>query len=147
MRILNMKIRDDKEISIEQLLNLYNSVGWKNYTNEPLKLFEAVKNSTYVVTCWKGDKLVGLARGLSDDVSIFYLQDILVNSEYQGKGIGKELLSNCLNKHKNVRHKVLITDDDERLFRFYESFGYKNLKKLKKNDINAFLKFSYVDLE
>lgn len=142
-----MRISKGKRIGIDQLLNLYNSVGWKTYTSEPDKLHRAVKNSTYVVTCWDGDKLVGLARGMSDDVSIFYLQDILVNPDYQGKGIGTRLLKHCLENYKDVRHKVLITDDDDRLFRFYESFGFKNLKKLKKHDINAFLQFSYVDLE
>jgi ribosomal protein S18 acetylase RimI-like enzyme len=142
-----MKIRDDKEISIEHLLNLYNSVGWKNYTDEPSKLFEAVRNSTFVFTCWDGDQLIGLVRGMSDAVSIFYLQDILVNPDYQGNGIGSKLLKHCLNKYQSVRQTVLITDDDERLFGFYESLGFKNLKKLKKHDINAFLKFSYVDLE
>ena len=61
--------------------------------------------------------------------------------------IGTNLLKHCLEKHKDVRHKVLITDYDERIFKFYESLGFKNLKKLKKHDINAFLQFSYVDLE
>ena len=142
-----MEIKKEKDISIEQLLSLYNSVGWKNYTDEPGKLREAVRNSTFVVSCWDGYKLVGLARGMSDDVSIFYLQDILVNPDYQGKGIGSKLLKHCLENHKDVRQKVLITDDDDRLFRFYESLGFKNLKKLKRHNINAFLQFSYVDLE
>lgn len=142
-----MEIKTEKEISIEQLLSLYDSVGWKNYTDEPDKLHEAVRNSTFVVSCWDGYKLIGLARGMSDSVSIFYLQDILVNPDYQGKGIGSKLLKHCLENHKDIRQKVLITDDDDRLFRFYESLGFKNLKKLKKHDINAFLQFSYVDLE
>ena len=49
----------------------------------------AIRNSTYVVTAWHADQLVGLARGLSDDVSIFYLQDILVHPDYQRTGIGE----------------------------------------------------------
>jgi len=142
-----MEIKKEKDINIEQLLSLYNSVGWKNYTDEPDKLYEAVRNSTFVVSCWDGDKLVGLARGMSDDVSIFYLQDILVKPDYQEIDIGTRLLKHCLENYKDVRHKVLITDYDDRLFRFYESLGFKNLKKLKKHDINAFLQFSYVDLE
>lgn len=142
-----MEIRTEKEINIDQLLNLYNSVGWKTYTDEPEKLCKAIKNSTYGVTCWENDELIGLARGMSDDVSIFYLQDILINPKYQGKGIGTKLLKHCLKKYKDVRHKVLITDYDEKIFKFYESLGFKNLKKLKKHDINAFLQFSYVDLK
>ena len=142
-----MEIRTEKNIKVDQLLSLYNSVNLKTYTSEPEKLHRAIRNSTYVVTCWDNDKLIGLARGMSDNISIFYLQDILVSPNYQGKGIWTKLLKHCLEKHKDVRHKVLITDYDERIFKFYEALGFKNLKKLKKHDINAFLQFNYVNLE
>ena len=89
-----MEMRVGSDIPFDQLLELYNAVGWVMYTNEQRRgeLEKAIRNSTYVVSAWDGDKLVGLARGLSDDVAIFYLQDILVHPEYQKQGIGKRLM-------------------------------------------------------
>jgi len=62
-----------ESVSEESVLALYNSVGWSTYTKDPDQLMKAITNSTYVVTCHSEDKLVGLARCISDDSSICYL--------------------------------------------------------------------------
>jgi ribosomal protein S18 acetylase RimI-like enzyme len=145
----DIEIKVGKELSVEQMLALYDSVGWAAYTNEQnrAKLGTAVQNSTYVVSAWNGDNLVGLARGLSDDVSIFYLQDILVRPEFQGMGIGRELLKNCLERFSHVRTKMLLTDNQEKQLRFYESLGFKNTRHLSKVVMNAFVQMKGVRLE
>jgi ribosomal protein S18 acetylase RimI-like enzyme len=136
-------------LPLEQIMDLYNSVGWVAYTTEEggLKLQEAIQNSTYVVTAWRGEKMIGLARCISDDVSISYLQDILVNPEYQRQGVGRKLLSNCLERFEHVRMKVLLTDDEERQKVFYESLGYKNTLDLKKTRLNTFVQITGIELE
>ena len=101
---------------------------------------EAVANATYVVTAWEADRLIGLARGLSDDVSIFYVQDILVHPDWQGQGIGRALLGNCLERFAHVRQTILLTDDEERQRRFYESLGFVNTRDLSDWTLNAYVK-------
>ena len=137
------------ELPLDQLVDLYNSVGWLAYTTEEQrpKLQEAIRNSTYVVTMWSGEKMIGLARCISDDVSICYLQDILIHPEHQRHGIGQKLLLNCLERFAHVRMQILLTDDEERQKKFYESLGYKNTKDLKKIPLNAFVKISGKELE
>ena len=142
-------IKTGQNLPFEQVIQLYNSVGWLAYTTglQKKKLQKAIQNSTYVVTAWKGNKIIGLARCISDDVSIFYLQDILINPEYQRQGIGRKLMLNCLERFEHVRMKVLLTDDEERQRVFYESLGYKNTKDLSKIELNAFVQISGVELE
>ena len=144
-----IQLSTGSDVPLEQLVELYNSVGWLAYTNDEQRpnLLKAIQNSTYVVTAWDGDKLVGLARCLSDDVSICYLQDILIHSTYQKLGIGRKLLSNCLERFAHVRMQVLLTDDEERQKRFYESLGYKNTRDTKKLTLNAFVKIKGMELE
>lgn len=144
-----IQLSTDSDVPVEQLVELYNSVGWLAYTNDEQRpnLLKAIQNSTHVVTAWDGDKLVGLARCLSDDVSICYLQDILIHPEYQRLGIGRKLLLNCIERFAHVRMKVLITDDEERQKRFYESLGYKNTKDLIKIPLNAFVQIKGMELE
>jgi GNAT superfamily N-acetyltransferase len=134
-------IRIGNEFSTEQLLALYNSVGWGAYTNDQNrdKLATAVRNSTYVVSAWEDDELIGLARGLSDDVSIFYLQDVLIRPSFQGKGIGRLLLANCLERFAHVRTRLLLTDNEEKQLNFYESMGFKNTRHLKNLVLNTFI--------
>ena len=109
MSFPNIEIKTKVDFSLTQLIKLYNSVGWTAYTKDPVErlLLKAIQNSTYVVSAWDGRKLVGLARGLSDDVSIFYLQDILIHPDYQKHGIGTTLLKECLERFQHVRMKVL----------------------------------------
>ena len=141
MNLPAIEIRIGRDLPFDQLLALYDSVSWVAYTNEQGRtgLQKAVRNSTYIVSAWSEDTLVGLARGLSDDVSIFYLQDVLVRPAFQGKGIGKQLVSNCLERFKHVRTKALLTDNDEKQLRFYESIGFKNIKHLDELQLNAFV--------
>lgn len=149
MDIDPITLRTGYEIPFEQLVDLYNSVNWLAYTTgeAELKLQDAIHNSTYVVSAWNSDTLVGLARCLSDDVSICYLQDILIRPEYQQMGVGRRLLSDCLERFAHVRMQVLMTDDEERQKKFYESLGYRNTKDLKGITFNVFVRMPGRDLE
>ena len=128
------------------ILELYNSVSWSNYTDEPEELMKAVLNSSFVVTACIENKIIGLARSISDDYSIHYLQDVLVRPEYHKKGIGRKLLNKCLERFKHVKTHVILTDDEEKQKKFYESMGYKNTKPLKKIPLNCYVKMNNIDL-
>jgi ribosomal protein S18 acetylase RimI-like enzyme len=142
---IQIKVRND--LPFDQLFALYESVGWYAYTNEQRRseLQKAVFNSTYVVSAWYGGTLIGLARGLSDDSSIFFLQDILVRPDFQRQGVGKQLLMNCLERFKHVRSRVLLTDDEGKQFHFYKSLGFKNTKDLGNSQVNTFVLFERMD--
>ncbi|MEN8238787.1 MAG: GNAT family N-acetyltransferase [Actinomycetota bacterium] len=117
----------DPELGIEELIDLYDSVGWSAYTADPDGLKRAVANSTYVVAAREGGELLGVARCISDDVSICHIQDILVRPTRQRSGIGRELFSQCTEHFGNVRMFVLMTDDEPRQQSFYASMGMQNL--------------------
>ena len=129
-------------VDLEQLLNLYGSVGWSAYTDHPEWLQLAVEQSSYVVTEWTDDgELIGLARGLSDGHSIFYLQDILVRPDHQGRGVGTRLLADCLARFSHVRQKVLLTDEEDAQRRLYEGAGFVRLADYEDAALNAYVRF------
>jgi len=123
----------------DELVELYGSVGWTAYTRDPVALHNAISNSTYVAVMRDGDELIGIVRGLSDDVSVFYLQDIIVHPDFQGQGHGRELLEHIVERFAHVRQKVLITDDEERQHRLYRSVGYEDVTEIEK--LHAFVRF------
>lgn len=122
-----MDLRLTKTILLDDLVALYDAVGWHAYTQDPKRLVEAVRRSTYVVSIWEDNQLVGLARGLSDDVSIFYLQDVLVHPDWQGRGWGRRMVENCLQRFAHVRQKVLLTDNEDRQRQFYTALGFHEI--------------------
>ena len=86
----------DHPVSQSDLLALYGSVGWSSYTRDPAGLHRAVAGSLWRMGAWDGPELVGLVRAVGDDVSIAYVQDVLVRPDRQRRGIGARLLAAAL---------------------------------------------------
>lgn len=123
----------------EDLQKLYLSVGWDVYVKNNEDMTMLLKNTCYFVTVWDNDQLVGLTRVISDDHSIAYVQDILIDPDYQGNGIGSKLLNMIKERFNHVRQVVLMTDTSEKTINFYEK---NELLSLDKYDCTAFMKIN-----
>ena len=128
-----------QDIDNDALKALYNSVGWTGYTKDIGVLRKAIEGSSHVVVVEEDGKLIGLARALSDDATMMYIQDILVHPAHQGKGIGKALVNALLERYRHVRQKVLLTDARPQQLQFYAALGFKNTRELVKTPLNAFV--------
>lgn len=120
----NLVFKEDIILNVEDILYLYNDVGWNSYTKDIDSLIKSIKNSLKVISVWDKDLLVGLIRVVGDGHSIIYIQDILILQKYQNRGIGKRLIEIILDKYKNVRQKVLLTDKEEKNILFYKKVGF-----------------------
>ena len=108
---------------MDKVLALYDDCGWTAYTDEPVILEKAIKNSLEVLTLWDGEILVGLARTVGDGATICYLQDILILNSYQGKGLGTRLLDQVLADNDHIRQFILLTEDAHKNRNFYRKLG------------------------
>ncbi|WP_328284299.1 GNAT family N-acetyltransferase [Brevibacterium sp. UCMA 11752] len=79
-----------------ELIELYRSVGWSTYTQNPVSLHKSVLSSAHVVSARRDGELIGLARVISDFGSVMYLQDVLVHPVHQRRGIGRQLVTRAL---------------------------------------------------
>lgn len=122
---------ENPDVTVEDVLPLYEAVGWTNYTTKPEMLKAAFENSLHVIGAFnKDEKMIGVLRGVGDGASILFIQDILVYPEYQHQGIGTKLLQQTLEKYKNVYQIQLATDDSKKTISFYESNGFTSLTSL-----------------
>lgn len=126
----NLVFKEDIILNVEDILYLYNDVGWSSYTKDIDSLIKSIKNSLKVISVWDKDLLVGLIRVVGDGHSIIYIQDILILQKYQNRGIGKRLIEIILDKYKNVMQKVLLTDKEEKNILFYKKLDFLWLKNL-----------------
>lgn len=53
----------------------------------------SLDSSLFHVTVRDDEKLIGMARVVGDGFMYFYIQDVVVTPEYQGRGIGRMLMS------------------------------------------------------
>ena len=130
----------------DQLVALYESVGWTNYTRDAESLQRAIRNSTWTLSAYDGEQLIGLARVVSDDVSIAYLQDILVRPDGQRRGLGRTLLQAALDRFAHVRQWMLLTDDKASTRAFYDAMGFADVARLERHRLVAYARHRDVDL-
>ena len=133
------RITSAESVDVDSLCALYNSVGWSTYTRDIDGLLAAIDGSDFLVIAQEHGTLIGLARAISDDASVVYIQDILVLPSHQGRGVGKGLVGAILERYRHVRQKVLLTDDRPEQIHFYASLGFKNTRDLVETRLNAFV--------
>ncbi|MBR4502896.1 MAG: GNAT family N-acetyltransferase [Clostridia bacterium] len=119
-----MEIREYENFRLDEIIDLYKSVGWTNYLKRTGILREAYSNSLCVLGAYDSGKLVGIIRAVGDGKTIVFVQDILVLPEYQRKGIGTELLKAVMDRYKDVYQMELMTDNTEKTKAFYRSAGF-----------------------
>ena len=127
--------KDSYEFEPDDLKELFLSVNWQA-GNHPEKLVIAMKNSSSVFSAWKNDKLIGLVNVLDDGIMTAYVHFLLVKPEFQGQGIGKELLRMITEKYKDYMRIVLVADEKESIF--YQSAGFNIMKGAAAMFVNRF---------
>ena len=81
-----------------EVINVFKSVGWNKNPEDILDAF----NNSYYVTAYHNDTLVAFARAISDGQYYTGIYDVIVNSQYQKKGIAKEMMKMLLRKFKGT---------------------------------------------
>ena len=122
-----------------EILGLYKSVGWTNYTDNPEMLRNAYLNSLKIYGAYVDDKLIGIIRVVGDGYSVIFIQDLLVHPGFQRNGIGTLLLKRMLKEYESVYQMHLITEDSEKTISFYKSLGFTDNSDV---NCNAFSKYN-----
>ena len=110
------------QIETEEVLEVYRSNGWSS-AEKPKDLMAALRNSHSLVTARIDGKLVGLGNAISDGHLVVYFPHMLVHPEYQGKGIGKQMMKAMLNKYASF-HQLMLTADGKAI-EFYKYLGFE----------------------
>ena len=76
----------------QQIIELYNDAQLPRPTHDPQRMKAMFENSDLIVTAWVEDRLVGVARTITDWVWCSYLADLAVSPDYERSGIGKKLI-------------------------------------------------------
>ena len=120
-------IKKQEIVKLEDVLHLYQAVGWTNYTHQPEMLEQALSHSLVIYVALDGDAVVGLIRLIGDGLSSVFVQDLIVLPSYQRQGIGSALMKEALEDYKDAYQVQLVTEQTERTLGFYRSMGFEIL--------------------
>lgn len=120
---MNINI-ENSQPKIEEFICLRAKVGWGD---TPIHLAQtALDNSLFHVVAREEEKLVGMARIVGDGAMFFYIQDLIVDPDFQHNGIGHLLMQNI----ESYLSKVALSGSTIGLLSakgkedFYARYGY-----------------------
>ena len=106
-----MDIKLDYSITVDEFLEMIESVGWKTYTRE--QIIKALDNTMYMVKATVDGKLAGIGRVVGDYSIVCVLSDICVKPEFQKLGIGlkitkelKRLIEENVNEGEKISNRI-----------------------------------------
>lgn len=126
-----IKLTKETSVSLDDVLHLYQAVGWTNYTNQPQMLAQALTHSLVIYLARDGEKIVGLVRLIGDGFSSVFVQDLIVLPTYQRQGIGSTLMKQALADYKDAYQVQLATEESEKTLGFYRSLGFETLSSFQ----------------
>lgn len=115
---------EECQARFSEILDLYEAVGWTNYTTRPERLRAGYAGSLAAWGAFEGDKLVGIVRVVGDGATIVFVQDLIVAPSHQRKGIGAQLMSAVINRFSCVYQMELLTDGGSVACALYEKLGF-----------------------
>ncbi|MBU3216033.1 GNAT family N-acetyltransferase [Clostridium estertheticum] len=88
-------------------LRLKTGMGTKDLSKTEI----ALKHSLFIVSLWDNDKLIGFGRIVGDQGITYVVSDIMVDPNYQRKGLGKVIMreiDSYLNKNTDENAYVCL---------------------------------------
>ena len=75
------------------------------------------------------DKLIGVARLIDLDKDVIHIGRVVIDKEYRGQGIGRELIIGCENITQQILKRKTIIELSAQIQaeKFYESLGYNRI--------------------
>lgn len=95
----------ENNLTYEDYIALRASVDWNIFDEGQTRT--CVSNSTYTITAVDDGKVIGMARMIGDGM-YFLIADVVVRPEYQGKGIGSQIMD------KMIEHVEKLTPEGGR---------------------------------
>ncbi|MEM5592412.1 GNAT family N-acetyltransferase [Niallia circulans] len=118
---IEIRTSQEKPIKACEVIELYKNVGWwKERTEQDI---EKMLSQTFAVGAWEKNKLIGFARAISDGIFRAYIEDVVISSSFNRKGIGIKLIAKMVDELSNIDVISLFCEED--LISFYNKNEFK----------------------
>lgn len=123
---MNIKYKLDTTPKTNDIIELYYSSGINRPIEDEERITKMYLHSNLIITAWDNEKLVGIARSLTDFCYSCYLSDLAVSKEYQHLGIGKKLVE--LTREKISDQSMLLLLSAPAAMGYYPKIGLSKVE-------------------
>jgi GNAT superfamily N-acetyltransferase len=123
---MKIKYRDDAILSVDDAIDLYrrSTLSDRRPVDRP-DIFEGMlKNANLTITAWHGEQLIGISRSLTDFSYVAYLADLAVDEDFQGRGIGTQLIQET--KQRLGRECMIVLLAAPKANSYYAKVGFEH---------------------
>ncbi len=122
---LNLRYETAQPVSSEEFIDLLrrSTLAERRPVNDPVCIRAMLQHANLLCTAWDEEKLVGVARSLTDFEYCCYLSDLAVDVKYQKRGIGKRLIE--LTRSKLGGHAKIILLSAPKATAYYPHLGFE----------------------
>jgi ribosomal protein S18 acetylase RimI-like enzyme len=115
----------ERNPTLEEYQGLRRAAGWLDVETEAIET--GLQNSLFSVCVILKNKVIGCGRVIGDGGIYFYIQDVIVLPEFQGKGIGRRIMDAIMEYLKShARNGAFIgLMAAKGVSKFYERYGFK----------------------
>lgn len=125
---MKMDVEIENNITVEEYNKLRKSISWNEHSEDRVE--NAIRGSVFVKKATINGKTIGMARAIGDGI-YYFIVDVIVNPEYQKRGIGKKLIEAIVKEVESRTEKgqkssinlVSMKGKEE----FYEKCGFKKV--------------------
>lgn len=122
-----MNIEYSNSISVDEYIEIRASVEWPAISKRQVECI--INKSQFLITVRIDGRLAGMSRIITDGGYVFFVADVIVHPDFQGKGIGRLLMekvmeyidSNIISGETTFINLMSIKGKEG----FYEKFGFK----------------------
>jgi ribosomal protein S18 acetylase RimI-like enzyme len=113
------------EAWLDQIIAVHNKTEMKRDPSFKEMMNKAFAASFAFASVWDGDRLVAFGRMISDGYMYSAIFDVVVDPDYQKKGLGKQVMQSLMSKVPDSRFMLTSTFGNEE---FYKKLGFKHHK-------------------
>ncbi len=113
--------KEERPIPAAAVRRLYDGAGW--WPDWNADGIERAISESVAVGAWDGKRLAGFARAISDGEHRAYVEDVVIDPEYRGRGIGEQIVAALVEAIGDV-HIVSLFCEPERV-EFYGRNGFR----------------------
>lgn len=116
-------ISETRDVPIPALRALHDTTPWA-HGRSSAQLRTLLRHSDIFLSAWDGDALVGCARVLTDFTVRALICDVIVDPDYQGRGIGR-MLVDAVESHPALQHVEMLCLFTTQKRDFYAHLGWE----------------------
>jgi len=107
--ILNIQYKLNPDLSDIQFIEIleHSTLGERRPVDDKACISGMLKNADIIITAHDNEKIVGVARSVTDFNYCCYLSDLAVDVKYQKHGIGKKLIA-MTQQQLNKKCKIIL---------------------------------------